>query len=328
MPLPAALLARLEKRGIINQARESKTNGTNENKENEDLDEEVIAENYDETERKRTGHSDADESLRKYLGVEDNRVDLEEIKAHIDAKFKGYPGCPNKYNVWHECTLFCKEYWNGDLKKPNKRYLRIRKRMLNVYPLPVHWSEVYDPGTGRFYYWDEESDAVSWLPPNHPRAVVTDSAAHFREERYMVEKNILNKNESTNSESSDSEDDTKSNKKKRRRRSLSDEKNDSHNENNKNVKTSRKQEETKVPPTGRKTVEKKVKIKNDLDPMDPSAYSECPRGGWSDGLNRGVEAKTGADVTASGPLYQMRPYPSPGAILKANAKHKSGDGLN
>lgn len=39
----------------------------------------------------------------------------------------------------------------------------------------------------------------------------------------MVEKNILNKNESTNSESSDSEDDTKSNKKKRRRRSLSDE---------------------------------------------------------------------------------------------------------
>ena len=30
------------------------------------------------------------------------------------------------------------------------------------------------------------------------------------------------------------------------------------------------------------------------------------------------EAKTGADTTATGPLYQQRPYPSPGDILKAN----------
>lgn len=44
------------------------------------------------------------------------------------------------------------------------------------------------------------------------------------------------------------------------------------------------------------------------------------RGGWSEGLNKGNEAKTGADVTASGPLYQMRPYPNPGAVLRANAE--------
>ena len=30
------------------------------------------------------------------------------------------------------------------------------------------------------------------------------------------------------------------------------------------------------------------------------------------------EAKTGVDTTANGPLFQMRPYPSPGAILRAN----------
>jgi len=35
------------------------------------------------------------------------------------------------------------------------------------------------------------------------------------------------------------------------------------------------------------------------------------------------EAKTGADTTASGPLYQMRPYPSPGAVLRSNRANKT-----
>ena len=42
------------------------------------------------------------------------------------------------------------------------------------------------------------------------------------------------------------------------------------------------------------------------------------RGTWASGLERGIEAKTGVDSTASGPLFQMRPYPNPGAILKMN----------
>ena len=46
------------------------------------------------------------------------------------------------------------------------------------------------------------------------------------------------------------------------------------------------------------------------------------RGKWSDGLARNNEAKTGADTTASGPLYQMRPYPSPGAVLRSNKSSK------
>ena len=43
------------------------------------------------------------------------------------------------------------------------------------------------------------------------------------------------------------------------------------------------------------------------------------RGTWSSGLPQHNEAKTGVDTTASGPLFQMRPYPSPGAVLRANA---------
>lgn len=42
------------------------------------------------------------------------------------------------------------------------------------------------------------------------------------------------------------------------------------------------------------------------------------RGNWSAGLERSGDAKTGVDSTASGPLFQQRPYPSPGAVLRAN----------
>lgn len=57
-------------------------------------------------------------------------------------------------------------------------------------------------------------------------------------------------------------------------------------------------------------------LPDELDPLDPSSYSDAPRGGWSVGLVGGKAA----DSTASGPLFQQRPYPSPGAVLRANRK--------
>ncbi|KAH9306558.1 hypothetical protein KI387_010962, partial [Taxus chinensis] len=57
---------------------------------------------------------------------------------------------------------------------------------------------------------------------------------------------------------------------------------------------------------------------DDLDPMDPSSYSDAPRGGWVVGL-KGVQPRA-ADTTATGPLFQQRPYPSPGAVLRKNAE--------
>ncbi|KXJ13489.1 Polyglutamine-binding protein 1 [Exaiptasia diaphana] len=63
---------------------------------------------------------------------------------------------------------------------------------------------------------------------------------------------------------------------------------------------------------------------DELDPMDPAAYSDTPRGDWSSGLSQKGEAKTGVDVTATGPLFQQRPYPSPGDILRQNMKLSSG----
>ncbi|KAG8547270.1 hypothetical protein GDO81_028704, partial [Engystomops pustulosus] len=98
------------------------------------------------------------------------------------------------------------------------------------------------------YYWNVETELVSWLSPHDPSAVIVKSMSKPKA----------------------------------------------------SVLTGRKEEE--------------------IDPMDPSAYSDAPRGTWSTGLPKRNEAKTGADTTAAGPLFQQRPYPSPGAVLRANAE--------
>lgn len=44
--------------------------------------------------------------------------------------------------------------------------------------------------SGRFYYWDVVNDSVCWLPPSHPRSIVTDSVAQFRFERHAIMQNM------------------------------------------------------------------------------------------------------------------------------------------
>lgn len=84
---------------------------------------------------------------------------------------------------------------------------------------------------------------------------------------------------------------------------------------------SKQRSDTKPPPwKGYKKDNKKRAFSEDdeLDPMDPSSYSDAPRGGWVVGL-KGVQPRA-ADTTATGPLFQQRPYPSPGAVLRKNAE--------
>ncbi|CAN0369263.1 unnamed protein product, partial [Hapterophycus canaliculatus] len=51
-----------------------------------------------------------------------------------------------------------------------------------------------------------------------------------------------------------------------------------------------------------------------IDPLDPTGKTG---GKWSDGLVQVGERM--ADSTASGPLWQQRPYPAPGKILRGRA---------
>uniref|UniRef100_A0A914PHT2 Uncharacterized protein n=1 Tax=Panagrolaimus davidi TaxID=227884 RepID=A0A914PHT2_9BILA len=61
--------------------------------------------------------------------------------------------------------------------------------------------------------------------------------------------------------------------------------------------------------------------KRGIDTMDPAAYaySNYFIGGWSAGMNSDIAEA--ADDSATGALFEKRPYPAPGAILAARKKN-------
>lgn len=303
MPLPPALAAKLAKRGIISVPKEPVIA---EPETAAPAEEEIIAEDYDEA---------PPQTTLSFSAVEPQVID----------PYMGYVGCPNKWNVYHECSNMCREQWK-DPPPLNKDYDARRIKMLKKYPLPSHWKEILDQGIGRFYYWNSETDLVSWLPPGHPRCQVSRSAATLRKEMLSeVNKNRLSdddKNEMSRVEEEDDDD---------RDDHDSDRSEDSEEELSRDEKRERKLERReRSRDTSRERDRDKDRKgrrrnqKDDLDPMDPASYGDCGRGTWSSGLPKRNEARTGADVTASGPLFQMRPYPSPGAVLRANAAVNSG----
>ncbi|XP_044267270.1 polyglutamine-binding protein 1 [Tribolium madens] len=210
--------------------------------------------------------------------------------------FKGWSTCPNKSNIYHECTYWCETHWKGVLT-PDPRYMRNMQKLLFRYPLPNSWTEVFDKGLGRYYYWNMENDLVSWLPPRHPKSVKTLSAAKLREKRILAAENDKS---DKGSDDNDSDDDDRSYKHSDRR------------ERDRDRDDRRHRKEDRH---GRKKRREDI-----IDPMDPAAYSDIPQGTWSDGLESN---KSRADNTASGVLYQQRPYPAPGEVLANNNKEKS-----
>ncbi|CAF1139519.1 unnamed protein product [Didymodactylos carnosus] len=282
----SALQARLLQRGILNA---SNINGmvrmfpiTHDSKlrivgnlesdvgnDHSDVQEEVIAESYDEREEHNAKH---DESV-------DSGIALEECI-----------NCPNRSNPYHECVDYCKKRYGFKRYTPDPETDRRRRKMLKRYPLSENWREVPDASTDRCYYWNTETDEVSWLPPDHPRSFITVSAIKIKRKEC----------ETKSLESS------RSKKKMTVEDAFGDETDSEEEEMNSALKLKRK-------------VAGKL-LNYDRDPMDPSSYSDIPTGTWAAGLVVKGKAKTGVDETAAGPLFQMRPYPSPGAVLKLNAE--------
>lgn len=60
--------------------------------------------------------------------------------------FQGYSACPNKYNIYHECTKKCKELWGAGHLQPSDSYLKKQMKLIQKYPLPETWRAVYDVG--------------------------------------------------------------------------------------------------------------------------------------------------------------------------------------
>lgn len=293
MPLPSALLARLSKRGIL----EAKTDAKNKGglSKSEEV-EEVFAEDYDDP-SKSEATAPIKQEIKPQLSVGSQ---LQVPPGAIDVVGDGpifyeTTACPNRSNPYHECLAYCKNRYGMREWDPDIDMLKRKDRMLRKYPLPEGWVQVGDYDTGRYYYWNINTDEVTWLSPLHPKAVITRSA----ESLGLIGK--IGNLDSPWEESVDAATLAAFNSESGSDTSLSDEE--------EIVEKQRKPFKR-----GRQGQAKK----DDLDPMDPAAYSDIPRGGWSEGLDQRGKAKTGVDSTASGPLFQQRPYPSPGEILRAN----------
>lgn len=180
------------------------------------------------------------------------------------------------------------EDYSGETENepPEEEELQI---LINNTNLPSGWWKVKDPKSGYFYYWDSETDKVQWTSPE----VVSEPEVPPQLSEIpnipqmppgmigpMVGPVVGPVVEPETKRSKPS-------------------------------KQSRRRDERES--------KRRKKREDELDPMDPASYSDVPRGTWSTGLPKTNEAKTGVDSTATGPLFQMRPYPSPGAVLRANA---------
>ena len=257
MPLPPALAARLAKRGIINKSEAQQQHAK----------EEVFAESYDKDEE----HEKKSKS-----------------KPQNSRLFMGYPGCPNKWNAYHDCEPFClNTYGSGrrqdDLEPDYKRrYEAMRKKYCE--PLPDDWKEHFDPGTGRHFYWCTRTDKVSWLPPGHPKAKVTEAASRLREVLSQDKDNLDSDDENRNMDldsdmsedaSNSDEDDSESesdDEDGRRRRHRSDR--DRHRRDRDRDRSARDRDRRRGSDRSSRP-----------DPMDPSSYSDAPKGTWSSGLH-------------------------------------------
>ncbi|XP_061909436.1 polyglutamine-binding protein 1 [Entelurus aequoreus] len=175
-----------------------------------------------------------------------------------------------------------------------------------VESLPPNWYKVFDPACCLPYYWNVETDLVAWLSPNDPSALITKPAKKQKAEGDDRGERPIEKS------------DRERDRDRERYRDRERERDRDRERDDRRDRDRRKQRREDIAPYN-KGKRNKGRKEDELDPMDPSAYSDAPKGLWSSGLPKRNEAKTGADTTAAGPLFQQRPYPSPGAVLRANA---------
>ncbi|XP_065066662.1 polyglutamine-binding protein 1-like [Rhopilema esculentum] len=214
-------------------------------------------------------------------------------------------GCPNAWNEFHTCVAYCRERWGERLQQSDKK----GSKSHNTKPLPPGWFLVPDPKSGHSYYWNVHTNMVSWVHPQDPKANITLPVSLQQSkdnEASQQPPGVPREDEATVDHASN---EIKSDESKKIPPKIKTGKHPSL------LKAQRNKD--RANPYKRKQNEK-----DDLDPMDPSAYSDVPRGTWNSGLRDDRDVKTGVDTTANGPLFQQRPYPSPGEVLRRNRQHQ------
>lgn len=185
--------------------------------------------------------------------------------------------------------------------------------------LPTNWYKVVDPDCGLPYYWNVETDLVSWLSPNDPGALITKAGKKHRGDVIELRSEKPGEKVDREREREKERERDREKEREREREVARDWERERDREDGRDRERDRRMQRREDAGPYNKPKRGKERNKEEMDPMDPSAYSDAPRGSWSTGLPKRNEAKTGADTTAAGPLFQQRPYPSPGAVLRANA---------
>ena len=88
--------------------------------------EEVFAESYDDAEAKE--NSTDPFRINKKFG-DTAKKDDNDRNRHM-----GHPGCPNKWNAYHECNSWCQKHWGDGKKEPESEYLK--KYKVGFFPGP------------------------------------------------------------------------------------------------------------------------------------------------------------------------------------------------
>lgn len=140
MPLPPALLKRLAKRGLVDKNVKRSLSDVKSAQPTE----EIIAEDYDEVDESRP--SELDYEYQSQNKKQQNYWSERLKRRIVDGSINGYKGCPNKYNIYHRCSLFCVNTFGDGTKEPLKAYTKRKTRLLRKHPLPKDWKEVYDDG--------------------------------------------------------------------------------------------------------------------------------------------------------------------------------------
>lgn len=215
----------------------------------------------------------------------------------------------SRWNIFHICSVFCLERWGDGTEKPSKEYRKRFQRLLERYPLPKkgNWVYIWDAGCEAYYFWNKDDDLVSWLPPKHPKALIGKSASTIRSEKDMPDLGP------------DTHDDVDMSLMPPPARSPPPSQEYHHKASVPKKNKSRDLEKILRTKKGRRQFYENSAT---VDPMDPAAYSDIPKGRWSAGLEAEDRA---ADSTANGTLFQQRPLPSPGDILRAQGKRKDSN---
>ncbi len=90
----------------------------------------MFAESYD----------DHDDQHRKSGGGGNKSSSIATGEPSEKIRFMGYPACPHKWNVYHECSLYCQNHYTKTSFDPDSDYGKKFKAMMDKYgSLPEDW---------------------------------------------------------------------------------------------------------------------------------------------------------------------------------------------